>query len=424
MKSRMTRQCVILVGGLGSRLGDLTRATPKPLLPVAGRPFLDHLLSEAARFGFDRIVLLAGHLGGQIVQGFAGLRRLAGREVEIQVVVEPAPAGTGGALAFLSERANEDFLLMNGDSWFDLDLRAFAVDAAAVDADVVMALRQSADTARFGIVELTNGRVSRFLPRGAAATQGLINAGVYFVRRALLDRVPRHPCSLEADLFPALAAQGRLAGLPRDGFFIDIGVPDDYAAADRLVGERRRRPAVFFDRDGVLNWDLGYTHRPEDLSWLPGAREAVKRVNEAGRYAFVVTNQAGVAHGLYGVREVELFHAEMDRQLAEIGAHIDEYVHSPYHPDGVVPEFARDSECRKPSPGMILALMRNWPVDAEQSFLVGDKPSDLEAAAAAGLRSAAYRGGALDETIEAEMRRADKAREDLIPPAPAPPQAA
>ena len=91
---------------------------------------------------------------------------------------------------------------------------------------------------------------------------------------------------------------------------------------------------------------------------------------------FVVTNQAGVARGLYDTAAVERFHGEMDRQLAELGAHIDEYVYCPFHPDGTIAEYRRDDECRKPKPGMILKLMEKWPVDAKLSFLVGDKQSD------------------------------------------------
>lgn len=395
----MTRQCVILVGGVGTRLGTLTERTPKPLLPVGGRPFLDYLLLEAARFGFDRIILLAGYLGGQFADGFAGVRRLAGRDVVIQVVVEPEPAGTGGALEFLRDFADDSFLLMNGDSWFDLDLRAFATTAQGDDALVSMALRQTVDTSRFGLVELEGRRVARFLPRGAAANAGLINAGVYFMRRAMLDQIPPRPCSLEADVFPALAAAGLLAGVIEQGFFIDIGVPADYAAADSLIASQRRRPAVFFDRDGVLNEDRGYTHRPEDLRWLRGAREAIKRVNACGGYAFVVTNQAGVARGFYGESDIERFHAEMNWQLMEIGAHVDEYVYCPYHPKGAIAEYRRDADCRKPKPGMILELMARWPIELQRSLLIGDKDIDLAAAAAVGLPATLYRGGSLDELV-------------------------
>src|SRR5215213_6644301 len=122
----MVRQCVILVGGLGSRLGELTRETPKPLLPVMGKPFLEHLVLELARFGFTDVILLAGYRGEQVVSRFAGRRRIAGRDVTIRVVVEPEPAGTGGALTYLEGLADDTFLLMNGDSWFDIDLRLFA----------------------------------------------------------------------------------------------------------------------------------------------------------------------------------------------------------------------------------------------------------------------------------------------------------
>ena len=121
----MIRQCVILAGGLGTRLGALTQQVPKPLLPVGDRPFLDHLLLEAARHGFTRIVLLAGHLGEQVAERYAGTHRIAGREVTVTVTIEPEPAGTGGALAQLRGIAEDAFLLLNGDSWFDIDLRAW-----------------------------------------------------------------------------------------------------------------------------------------------------------------------------------------------------------------------------------------------------------------------------------------------------------
>jgi D-glycero-D-manno-heptose 1,7-bisphosphate phosphatase len=155
------------------------------------------------------------------------------------------------------------------------------------------------------------------------------------------------------------------------------------------------RPAAFFDRDGVLNIDDGYVHKPEDLRWNDGAIAAVKALNDAGWYVFVVTNQAGVGHGLYFEADVESFHACMDRALAEQGAHIDEYVYCPFHPDAKLEAYRRESSHRKPQPGMILDLMARWPVDAARSFLVGDRDSDLQAAAAASIDAYLYSGGDL-----------------------------
>lgn len=159
------------------------------------------------------------------------------------------------------------------------------------------------------------------------------------------------------------------------------------------------RGAVFFDRDGVLNEDHGYVHRIEDLRWIPGAREAVRAVNLSRRFVFVVTNQAGIAKGLYDEAAILAFHDEMQRRLAEVGARIDEFVYCPHHPDGIVDGFTRRCSCRKPEPGMILGLLRRWPVDPQLSVLIGDRDSDIAAARAAGIAARLYRGGDLRDYI-------------------------
>jgi D-glycero-D-manno-heptose 1,7-bisphosphate phosphatase len=292
---------------------------------------------------------------------------------------------------------------MNGDSWCDIDLRAFAtVDASEAPILLRMALRPTTDASRFGVVELEDGRVRSFLPRGAAAA-GMMNAGIYLVRRELLSRIRTSPCSLEADIFPGLVAERQIGGRAYDAFLLDIGVPADYAAAAALLHQHRTRPAVFLDRDGVLNQDTGYTHRPEDLVWMPGARAAIRRINQAGCYAFVVSNQAGVARGYFDTAAVDRFHAHMSDELAMLGAHIDEFRFSPYHPDGTVPAFRTASECRKPRPGMLLGLAEAWPVDMRRSVLIGDQETDLQAAAAAGIRGVRYAGGNLDAVVAEEL---------------------
>jgi D,D-heptose 1,7-bisphosphate phosphatase len=164
------------------------------------------------------------------------------------------------------------------------------------------------------------------------------------------------------------------------------------------------RPCAFFDRDGVLNHDTGYTYRPEDLRWQPGAREAVKRLNDAGYLVVVVTNQAGIARGYYEEQHVHAFHARMQADLAETGARIDAMYFCPYHSDGSVARYrVADHPDRKPNPGMILQAMRDLPIRREGSFLIGDRDSDLAAAAAAGLPHALYAGGDLDALVRRMM---------------------
>ena len=145
------------------------------------------------------------------------------------------------------------------------------------------------------------------------------------------------------------------------------------------------RPAAFLDRDGVINVDHGYVFEPTRLEFTPTAIEGVRLLNDAGYPVLVVTNQSGVARGMYGVAEVEAFHAHLNAALGQAGAHVDAFYHCPYHPDGTVVEFAVEHEDRKPSPGMIRRAMREWDVREEGSFLIGDKSSDLDAAVAAGI---------------------------------------
>lgn len=161
-------------------------------------------------------------------------------------------------------------------------------------------------------------------------------------------------------------------------------------------GDHARRPAVFFDRDGVLNKDIGYLFESEKLVWIDGAREAVKAVNDMGYFAFVVTNQSGVARGLYQEMHVRQLHGWMADELRKIGAHIDAFEYCPFHPEGTVERYRQVSHRRKPAPGMIHDLLERFPVDVERSFLVGDQPTDLEAAHAAGLKGYLFAGPNLE----------------------------
>lgn len=224
------RQCVILAGGRGTRLGPLTDHTPKPLVAVAGRPFLVWLVERAARLGFAEVLCLSGYLGGQIEAALGTGEPLG---VSVRHLQEAAPAGTAGALALAADALDEEFLLLNGDTLFAFDWRdLFAFPLPGVGA---LALRPVDDAGRYGRVELDAGRITAFREKSAEDGPGLINGGVYRLSRGLLAHIPQGFSSLEQDVFPGLAAAGRLGGLVREAPFIDIGVPASLALAQTFV---------------------------------------------------------------------------------------------------------------------------------------------------------------------------------------------
>jgi D,D-heptose 1,7-bisphosphate phosphatase len=378
-------QAVFLVGGLGSRLGDLTRQTPKPLLEVGGRVFLDYLIEDLARHGFTDMLFLAQFEADQVRAFCAQSSAIARFGIRATVVEEPVKAGTGGALWHARDLLADRFLLLNGDSWLQGNYCALQHLMESTDILCGVALREVDDTGRFGRVELDGQRITAFAERGGAGERGRINGGVYFMQKTVVDH-GGPICSLEADILPEIAREGALAGIEFPGYFIDIGLPESFALAQTEFVNAWQRPALFLDRDGVLNVDHGHVGSTDRFEWIDGAIDTVRRANDLGWLVFVVTNQAGVAKGFYDEEDVKALHRYMQTELLKHGAHIDEYRYCPYHPEGVVERYRLVSDDRKPGAGMLLDLMKRWPVDKSRSMMIGDKESDMKAAKLAGVK--------------------------------------
>lgn len=392
-----SNQLVVLVGGRGTRLGALAQNTPKPLMPIDGdRVFLDYFLDTAVRQGFDDILFLAGHYGDQVAARYDGRVWNGAR---LRVVIEPEPRGTGGAFKYVLDQLAPTFVAANGDTLFDINMRA--LDArlqASPDLLGVLALRHVDDATRYGSVSRDeNDLITRFAEKQKtdAPVAGAINGGIYALRREAIARLPDGLSSIEGDLFPVLAAERRLAGVESKGYFLDIGLPETLQTArDELPA--RRRPVLFLDRDGVINIEKNYLYRIEDFEWVDGVIDVIRRRNDRGHAVVVVTNQAGVARGMYAEEDVHRLHRHIQQALYAQGAFIDAFYYCPYHEAAAVAQYrVANHPDRKPNPGMLLAAARDHRLDMSNAMLIGDMATDVAAAEACGIPGYLFTGGDL-----------------------------
>lgn len=379
---------MVLAGGLGTRLATCVPDRPKALAAVDGEPFLVRLLDQLAAAGCHRTILCTGHLGEQIEREFGAVHE----GIELVHAREPAPLGTGGALRhalpLLHDRAA---LVLNGDSYCDLDLRQFVAWArAGADAPALVAA-QVPDAARFGALRLDADGAVRAFGEKAAAGPGWINAGIYWLPARVLALLPPGPRSLERQVLPELLPTG-LRAFRTDAPFLDIGVPDAYAAAPSFFAaceRRRRRPRgglLVVDRDGTLIDERHYLADPSAVRLLPGVVDGLRDFAARGYRIAVVTNQSGIGRGLFDERTLDAVHDELRRQLAAAGVTLDGIWHCPHRPDAAC-------ACRKPAPLLLETAMQQFGCTREQCLVVGDKACDIELGARLGVRTALVRTG-------------------------------
>lgn len=226
----MITQAMILAGGTGTRLGELTKNTPKPLLEVGGRAFLEYIIWNLRRQGIGEILLSVGHLAERIREHFGDGTNFG---VRIEYVIEDVPAGTGGPLRLAGDRLQERLFVLNGDTMFDVNYTDLA-GLCKGEVITAMALRTVEDCSRFGQVVRAGEVITGFSEKPPAAP-GSINGGVYAMNRRIVDYIPSVSCSLERDVLPVLARRGLLHGREYDGMFIDIGVPDSLARGHKVL---------------------------------------------------------------------------------------------------------------------------------------------------------------------------------------------
>lgn len=372
-------ECVILAGGMGTRLRSVVSDLPKCMAPVAGRPFLQYIVSSLETFGFDHIIFSLGYRHECIEQWIASLECSA----RLDFVVEEEPLGTGGGVRFaLSKAREEDVFVLNGDTFFDVDYSEMLALHRSAGASATIALKPMRNFDRYGTVSLGEDgcSVTAFLEK-KHCDEGLINGGVYVIHRDALNSLPEK-FSMEKDFFEKIVDKGRVAGYVSDGYFIDIGIPSDYGQAqeDFAEGKYKRYDTLFLDRDGVINVERvgDYVKCPAEFEFLDGAEEALRMLDGLFRHIVVVTNQRGVTKGLMSLEDLSEVHSYMLASVAAAGGRIDRIY--------VSTGLDESDPTRKPNTGLFDKAQRDFPdMDLSRCFMVGDKPSDMEFARRCGL---------------------------------------
>ena len=402
-------RAVIMAGGKGTRIASLARDIPKPMLPLCGKPVLERQIEVLRREGFLDIVLVVGHLGAVIQNHF---KDGAAFGVRITYIEEREPLGTAGALALLGDvLKDDDFLLLNGDILFDVDLKRFLAFHREKRGIATVFTHPSTHPADSVIAETDkNDCVTAFLAPDTArrAVRNRTNAGLHFFSPAVLSRFKTvKKTDLDREVLVPLAAERALFAYNSPEYVKDMGTPQRLKEAERdlaagLVAHRTPRGAIFLDRDGTINRHVGFVTSPDQIELLPGVAAAIKQLNDRHIPVIVITNQPVLARGEVTEAGLEDIHARLEALLAQESAYLTDIFYCPHHPDsgfaGEVPALKRICDCRKPAPGLLLTAAKRYDIDLSSSFMIGDSESDMTAARRAGCRTAAIGGMQADIT--------------------------
>lgn len=422
---------IIMAGGMGTRIQSVRADVPKPMIEICGKPILQYQIENLKDCGLTDITIGVGHLGHVIKEYFGDGSKFG---VNINYFTEDHPLGTAGALfKMLDGRAcadvqtttvlDDDFFLLCGDVIFDIDFNRFITFHKQHKAwaslmahpnghpyDSSLLVTEVLPPAEAGGLPVSTHRVTKWMAKEDERTyyKNLVNAGLQLIspkllRETLKTFVPRHPetpdkIDLDRDVLKPGIKTGKIFAYETPEYIKDMGTPDRYyeTEADIKSGKvharnlSQKQKAIFLDRDGTINTNCGFVTKPEQFVLMPGAAEAVKKINKSGYLAIVITNQPVIARGDCTFEELAEIHAKMETELGKEGAFIDGFYFCPHHTDkgfpGERPEYKCDCDCRKPKAGLFQMAARDFNVDLSQSYMIGDGERDIEAGENAGCK--------------------------------------
>ena len=396
----------IIAGGKGTRMGDAAVSVPKALIPVCGKPVLQHQLELAAHCGVRSVTIFAGYRADQI-RAFVGDGARFG--LRIAVLEESEPLGNAGALCAALDRLPEHFFVMYCDVMLAVDLAAMARRHFARGADFTALVHPNDHPHDSDLIEVDEaGWVQAIRPYPHpedACLANLVNAALYVVRCDALTPSGGLPRDFTRDVIPGLlAAKARVLAYSSSEYIKDMGTPErlagvekDMAAGRLAMGVQAASPAVFLDRDGTLNYEVGFLAHHEQFELIPGAGAALRSLRQHGYRLIVVTNQPVIARGEASEADVAAIHRKLEWELGKQGAFVDDIYLCPHHPDAGFPgeraELKGPCLCRKPGTALVDQAEAEHRLDLTRSWMIGDRTADIELARRKGLRSVLVQTG-------------------------------
>lgn len=353
----------------------LTDERPKPMIELHGRPFLEYLVEQIRDQGFERVTLLVGYRGEQILDHFGDGSRFG---IEVDYSHTPVEDLTARRLQDATSLLEDVFLLMYCDNYWPLRIEKMWQRYLEADRPVQLTVYSNRDNLTRSNVVVRDDVVEIF--DRSRSTPGLagVDIGYALVKRdAVLPLLPTGQESFEQAVYPSLIEGRALGAYVSEHRYYSVGSLERLATTEAFLA---RRPTVIVDRDGTLNVRLPpaqYVRRPDELVWLPGALDALRILKKAGYRVIVVSNQAGVNRGALSASALESVHERLRTDAAAAGGRIDAIYVCPH-------DWDEGCECRKPRPGMLLQAQRDYHLDLTRTFFLGDDERDGQAAAAAG----------------------------------------
>ncbi len=408
-------KAVIQAGGKGTRISSITGDTiPKPMLEISGYPILYHQIMNLKKSGITDITIIVGHLGNVIQDYFKDGKELG---VNISYVVEDPnkPLGTAGALYYLKDKINDDFVFLLADVFIDIDFKKMEDFHYKNNADVTLLTHPNSHPFDSDLVVADkNNKVLSFDHKTNNRTyynyHNLVNAGIMIFSNKTLDLIhDAGKYSYEKDIVVPLIEKGKVFSYKSSEYAKDMGTPERYALVQEDYNKglplsrnlSNKQKCIFLDRDGTINEYVGFLRKEEQMKLIPGVAQAIKDINNSDYLCIVITNQPVVARGEVTVQGLEEIHMKMEKLLGNDGAFINDLYYCPHHPDkgfpGEVSELKIKCDCRKPSIGLIQKAVEDYNIDLEQSYMIGDSTLDIKMAENAGIKSILVKTGQAGE---------------------------